>query len=87
MGILPKQCSDCKGDGLCIECAGTGRVECLHCDEGRVPYTYWDYEADEPVDTWDYCDRCDGSGRKRCDVCNGSGLCYTCNGSGTEEVA
>lgn len=80
-------CGTCNGDGLCTQCAGTGRVECERCDGGQVPITYWHEEYDAPYDTWDDCHFCGGTGQVRCDACFGSGLCDECNGSGEQEVA
>jgi hypothetical protein len=77
-------CRNCGGLGLCVECNGTGRVACAHCDDGYVAHDTWSY-CDEPFQSVEPCDYCDG-GVQACDDCSGSGLCDLCGGSG-EEVA
>jgi len=79
-------CRDCGGLGLCVECNGIGRVACPYCDDGYVATDYWGYD-DNPYQSIEPCGYCDGSGVQACADCGGSGLCDTCNGSGTEEVA
>jgi hypothetical protein len=78
-------CRECGGLGLCVECNGTGRVACAHCDDGYVAHDTWSYR-DEPFQSIEPCDYCGGSGVQSCADCCGSGLCDACNGSG-EEVA
>jgi len=82
---IPTECRNCGGLGLCVECNGTGRVACAHCDDGYIARDTWSY--DEPFQSVEPCDYCGGSGVQACADCGGSGLCDTCNGSGTEEVA
>ena len=67
-----------------MECNGTGRAQCAHCDDGYVAHDAWSH-YDEPFQSVEPCDYCDG-GMQACAVCGGSGLCDACNGSG-EEVA
>jgi hypothetical protein len=50
-----------------------------------VAHDTWSYN-DEPFQSVEPCDYCNGDGMQACDDCGGSGLCDLCGGSG-EEVA
>jgi hypothetical protein len=76
-------CRNCGGLGLCVECNGTGRTQCVQCDDGWVAHDTWSY-CDEPFQSVELCDDCGGSGVQACADCCGSGLCDACNGSGEE---
>jgi len=78
-------CRNCGGLGSCVECNGIGRTECPYCDDGYVAHDYWGYN-DEPFQSVEPCDYCNGRGVQACADCGGSGLCDLCGGSG-EEVA
>ena len=78
-------CRNCGGLGSCSACDGTGRVQCAHCDDGYIARDTWSYD-DEPFQSIEPCDYCNGDGMQACDDCSGSGLCDLCGGSG-EEVA
>jgi hypothetical protein len=56
-------CRDCGGLGLCVECNGTGRVACVHCDDGYVAHDSWSY-YDEPFQSVEPCADCYGSGEE-----------------------
>jgi hypothetical protein len=83
MNTILTPCRDCGGSGLCTNCNGYGRIQCVHCDDGSVAHDTWSHR-DEPFQSIEQCTHCDGSGRTACTDCYGSGLCDTCNGAGTE---
>jgi len=87
MNSMPKTivCRNCGGLGLCVECGGAGQFVCARCDDGCVATDYWGYN-DEPFQSIEPCDYCDGNGLVVCADCGGSGLCDLCGGTG-EEVA
>jgi hypothetical protein len=68
-------CSSCGGrgykDGLKGP-NGTSKIKCLRCNGSKGVYT----TIHSP------CPACDGSGRKNCSACNGTGACAACRGLG-----
>jgi DnaJ-class molecular chaperone len=77
-GVNTHPCRDCGGTGLCTNCNGSGRTQCVHCDDGLVPHDTWGYD-DNPFQSIQICDYCNGTGHIACPDCYGSGLCDTCN--------
>lgn len=65
-----KICSDCNGSGRCFPCGGTGSFDCVFC-EGTGQK-----QDKEP------CEGCNGTGIKKCDNCDGNGVCPDCDGNG-----
>lgn len=66
----PKSCPRCGGTGVCIECHGSGRTECLSCrGKGSTGVT----SQGKPV----VCRACGGQGTVEC-----SPKCSSCNGTG-----
>lgn len=73
----PKEdCPECEGDGKCVECSGSGNVNCHVCN-GSGHCRNCDGQGKE------MCTECGGNGR--CRHCGGSGkiFCDKCHGEGT----
>src|SRR5262245_25235505 len=65
------RCTSCNGSGKCWHCGGRGSIACGVCNgSGRF------LEGK--------CLACNGQGSRNCSGCRGSsGVCSSCNGSGT----
>jgi len=70
-------CSSCKGTGLCSGCKGSPTTICNYCDGvGKKKY------SSNPNANYETCAVCNGSGKKYCPICRGTGRCLTCHGAG-----
>jgi DnaJ-class molecular chaperone len=78
MSDIISYCRDCGGTGLCTNCNGSGRIQCVHCDDGFIPHDTWGYD-DNPFQSIEPCNYCNGTGHIPCPDCYGSGLCDICN--------
>ena len=80
-GIGEKPCPSCKGSGDCSyqgfglgqHCNGTGILECSSCGGTGIIQ----HGASREV-----CSTCKGAKTVKCGICNGSGKCTRCKGSG-----
>ena len=71
----------------CVDCSGTGTVECADCVGG---YSSTDCTICSGTGLFEEnpCEACDGTGKEKCETCGATGFveCLTCNGTGEIEV-
>lgn len=71
----------------CVDCSGTGTVECADC-VGGYSSTNCTICSGTGVFEEKPCEACDGTGKEKCETCGATGFveCLTCNGTGEIEV-
>jgi hypothetical protein len=89
-------CTTCNGTGLCQNCRGTGHFECATCNgTGTIVETCLACGGSGVDAMGQVCSACNGSGNLtvtcrscygrgnfECSLCNGTGKCKTCGGTG-----
>jgi len=80
-------CNTCNGNGICIDCEGSGSFKDEACDENGL--VMCDQELCQGKGYFT-CTYCDGDVMVTCDLCLGSGVdpdtkteCFRCKGSGS----
>lgn len=73
------KCTSCNGKGKCQKCDGDGKMDCYQCKHGECTWCKGDAKCNDCGGDGDSCVYCH-EGMNACNVCGGSGLCFSCQG-------